>query len=453
MRTDRAGTLLGLALMAMVPMIVSGGPLTEIKKDCQQPTAPQQLQPAASTRLTFEQAFDKYVHDDSIEGAGYAVAEAGHATQWHLVGMADRDLGQAMNQQTIFHWGSITKTLTAVAIMQLRDGGKISLNDSITKYVPELERIHSDYGPVSQVTLRQLLSHTAGFQGPTWPYRDDNKPWQPFEPTEWAQLVAMMPYQELAFKPGTRFSYSNPAFIYLARVIEAVSGIEYQAYVQQNILNRLGMTHSYFNITPPALAKDRSNNYTISVDASGRQTTKANGREFDTGITTPNGGLNAPLGDLVKWTAFLTAAGRATPASIAANRATPAPTGAKPAASHLTGSSSVTSQPILSRDSLEEMWRPVVSVTETPEHSEYMGLSFFLDPRPSPSGTIMFIGHTGSQAGFRAFLEFNPQTMRAVIAAFNTTHADGHNAAEAHAAQKSRDGYAALREQSFDLLR
>jgi len=149
----------------------------------------------ASGPQSFREAFEKYVHDDSIEGASYVVVEHGRAVGWHVIGMADRELGQAVDQRTIFHWGSITKTITAVAVMQLRDSGKISLDDSITKYVPELDRIHSDYGPVSQVTLKQLLSHTAGFQGPTWPYRDETKPWQPFEPTEWAQLVVMMPYQ------------------------------------------------------------------------------------------------------------------------------------------------------------------------------------------------------------------------------------------------------------------
>src|SRR5215471_1340716 len=137
----------------------------------------------------FAIAFDKYVHDDSIVGAAYVLVKDGQAKGWHSVGMADREANQAVDQNTIFHWGSITKTLTAVAVMQLRDRGRLSLDDSITKYVPELNHIHSDYGPVSQVTLKQLLSHSAGFQGPTWPYRDDDKPWQPFEPTEWAQLV------------------------------------------------------------------------------------------------------------------------------------------------------------------------------------------------------------------------------------------------------------------------
>lgn len=377
----------------------------------------------ASASDSFQEAFDKYVHDDSIEGAAYVVVGGGRAAQWRVLGMADRDQRQPVDQRTIFHWGSITKTLTAVALMQLRDAGKLSLDDSIIKYVPELVRIHSDYGPVSQVTLRHLLSHTSGFQGPTWPYRDDDKPWQPFEPTEWAQLVAMMPYQELAFKPGARFSYSNPAFIYLARVIEAVSGLSYKDYVQRNIMGPLGMQHSYFNLTPPSLATDRSNNYTVFVEASGRLTKKTNGREFDTGITTPNGGLNAPLGDLVIWATFLTGSGQAS------------------------------SQHILSRDSLKEMWRPVAAVNESADHPEFMGLSFFLDPRASSSATTTFIGHTGSQAGFRAFLEFNPETRRAIIAAFNTSHSEGHNDAENAAAERSHEGYRLLREQSFNLLR
>src|ERR1044071_8574379 len=227
---------------------------------------------------TFREAFERYVRDDSIVGASYVIVKDGRVIERHSLGQADRELNQPVDEHTIFHWGSITKTLTAVAIMQLRDRGKLSLDDSIIRYVPELKRIHSDYGPVSQVTLRHLLSHTSGFQNPTWPYRDDDKPWQPFEPTEWAQLVAMMPYQELAFKPGSRYSYSNPAFIYLARVIESVSGDSFDAYIKTHIWAPLKISHSYFNISPAALAPSRSNNYTVSVGADGKDVVKANGR-------------------------------------------------------------------------------------------------------------------------------------------------------------------------------
>jgi hypothetical protein len=89
----------------------------------------------------------------------------------------------------------------------------------------------------------------------------------------------------------------------------------------------------------------------------------------------------------------------------------------------------------------------------SPDRPESMGLSFFLAPRTGSSGSVTFIGHTGSQAGFRAFLEFNPLTGTAIIAAFNTSHESGHNEAETNAERKSRDGFNALREQSFSLLR
>ena len=107
---------------------------------------------------------------------------------------------------------------------------------------------------------------------------------------------------------------------------------------------------------------------------------------------------------------------------------------------------------ILSRSSLEEMWRPVVAMNAEPGYLQYMGLSFFLDQRTGPSGTTTFIGHTGSQAGFRAFVEFNPTNRKAVIAALNTSHASGHSESETDRAHRSRDGFNALREQAFALL-
>src|SRR5215471_13448155 len=94
----------------------------------------------------FQVAFDKYVQDDSIVGAAFVLVKDGQAREWHSVGMADREANQAVDQNTIFHWGSITKTLTAVAVMQLRDRGRLSLDDSITKYVPELNRVHTAFG-------------------------------------------------------------------------------------------------------------------------------------------------------------------------------------------------------------------------------------------------------------------------------------------------------------------
>ncbi len=206
----------------------------------------------------------------------------------------------------------------------------------------------------------------------------------------------MLPYQELLFKPGSRYSYSNPAFIYLARVVEQITGDPWDAYVQKNIFAPLGITHSYFRGTPYWLAADRSHNYTIVRDsASSALRTVDNGADFDPGITTPNGGWNAPLEDLATYVAFLTDAVRP-------------------------GGSRVNYPHVLSRTSLEEMWTPVVPMNAGYEAAsdQWMGLSFFL----RKNGTQRLIGHTGSQAGFRSFFYFDPASGAAIIAVFNTTN-------------------------------
>src|SRR3954470_6458612 len=235
----------------------------------------------------FTKLFQSYVDSDKVGGASVVVTKAGKETARYNSGFADRSANVRVDSQTIFHWGSITKSLTAISIMQLRDRGELSLDDKIVRWVPELRAIHDPYGMIDSITIRMLLSHTAGFQNPTWPY-GNNQGWEPFEPTTWNQLVAMMPYQQLVFKPGSRYGYSNPGFVYLARVIEQITGDPWDAYVQKNIFSPLGLAWSYFRTTPYYLAAHRSHNYYVRKDsASGAARLVDNGADFDPGITSP----------------------------------------------------------------------------------------------------------------------------------------------------------------------
>jgi len=342
----------------------------------------------------FAKLFQSYADSDKVVGASVLFMKNGQVVARREVGKADRDAGIAANEHTIYHWGSITKTLTAISIMQLRDRGKLSLDDHITRWVPELRQIHDPYGMMDSITLRMLLSHTAGFQGATWPY-DSGKPWEPFEPTTWNQLVAMMPYQELHFRPGSQYGYSNPGFIYLARVIEQITGDPWESYVQKNIFAPLRLDSSYFRGTPYYLAADRSHNYYVVRDSSGPERIADNGADFDPGITSPNGAWNAPLGDLARYAAFLT------------NAVVP-------------GTPRARYDIVLKRSSLEEMWKPVKPMSQSYESAadQSIGLSFFVLDR----GGTTILGHTGSQAGFRSFMYFNPVNGTAVVAAFNTTN-------------------------------
>jgi CubicO group peptidase (beta-lactamase class C family) len=352
----------------------------------------------------FTQAFQAYVDSDKVVGASVVYVRNGRVAQRSDVGMQDKGGNVRVDSQTIFHWGSITKSLTAISIMQLRDRGKLSLDDKIVRWVPELRAMHDPYGMMDSITIRMLLSHTAGFQNGTWPY-SKGRPWEPFEPTTWNQLVAMMPYQQLEFRPGSRYGYSNPGYIYLARVVEQISGDPWEDYVQKNIFAPLELRWSYFRSTPYYLAPHRSHNYYVERDSSRREQLVDNGAEFDPGITSPNGAWNAPVGDLAKYVAFLTNA-------------------------MLPGMSRERYDVVLSRASLDEMWKPGKPMSQGYESSanEWMGLGFFVLDR----GGTRIIGHTGSQAGFRSFYFFNPVTKTAVIAVFNTTN----EASPANAAQR-----------------
>ena len=336
----------------------------------------------------FTQTLQTFVTSQQVVGGSSVLMRNGTVLRHLELGLADRDSGQRVDERTIYHWASITKTLTAIAIMQLRDRGKLNLDDKVITWVPELRQVHDPYGSIDDITIRMLLAHTSGFQNPTWPY-GNGAPWQPFEPTRWEQLVSMMPYQQLLFAPGSRYGYSNPAFIYLARIIEAISGDPYQSYIQKNIWTPLGMTRSYFGATPYFLAADRSNGYTIERDSTGRDTLMSGHRDFDPGITIPNGGWNAPLADLVTYVAFLTNATRGDTA-LARRYDT-----------------------VLRRSTLEEMWRPTPLTTGA---NGPVGLSFFIDQQ----GSSTLVSHTGEQAGFRLYFILDPASTTAVIVALNT---------------------------------
>ena len=374
-----------VAHLAVPALLIAGaGPLCAQRGVTAPPAAP----PAWAE---FSRHFDSTTTASGVVGASAIMVRDGRVVARHDFGLADRSRNQPVNDRTLFHYGSITKTLTAIAIMQLRDRGKLSLDDPIVRWVPELRQVHDAYGAIDSVTIRMLLSHSSGFQNPTWPY-SNGRPWEPFEPTTWNQLVAMMPYQELLFKPGSRFGYSNPGYVYLARVIEQISGDPWETYIQKQIFAPLALDRSYFGTTPDYLAADRSNNYMIVRDSALGVVTRENGRDFDPGITIPNGGWNAPLADLAAYSAFLA---NATRGDSAFRRRYDA---------------------VISRRTLDEMWLPVVGSGGSGADAQSVGLGFFL----WQDGAARIIGHTGSQAGFLSFLWLNPSSSTAIVVALNT---------------------------------
>ncbi len=325
-----------------------------------------------------EAYFQNTLKENQIVGGALLFLEKGEVKGSHYYGQADISQQRAVDENTIFHWASITKTFTAIAIMQLRDRGLLSLDDPLTKYLPELMKVHNPFGSMDDITIKMVLSHSAGFRDPTWPW-GGNQDWHPFEPTEWLQIVAMLPYTEILFEPGSKFSYSNPAIIFLGRIIEILSGDDYEVCIDKNILKPLKMYDAYFDITPYHLLKYRANNYTIR---NGKP--QSNGLDFDTGITASNSGLNAPLKDMVKYLSFLTG--------------------------------QPTDEEILKRSSLEEMWQVQLPISKQNGITSSVALSFF----PEAFDGMQVIGHTGTQKSFYSFFYIHPPSQTACIAITNT---------------------------------
>jgi len=330
---------------------------------------------------------------NGIVGSGLMLIRGGRLVGSDFQGYARLSLRQAVTKNTTFHWASITKTLTAIAILQLRDRGFLKLDDPAVKYVPELSAVHDPWGAVDAITIRNLLTHSGGFRSATWPWGGDQD-WQPFEPTRWSQIVAMLPYTEILFKPGSRFSYSNLGFVLLGQIIERLTGDDYEVYVDKNVLKPLEMYQSYFDRSPYHLLKYLSGSYTIS---GGKLTEQR--FNFDTGITVSNSGLNSPLPDMVKYMKFLLGD---TERSEAYDE-------------------------VLKRSSLKEMFQPELRITSRdasnpngPDEHDSVGLSCFI----REDGGRTFVGHGGNQNGFISHFYLEPETRSAYVVNFNTDASD-----------------------------
>jgi CubicO group peptidase (beta-lactamase class C family) len=348
-------------------------------------TTPQKMSNFDDAYKQFQAVYERELKSSPIVGSSFMFVKDGKVAAKNFYGTANLEKNQPVDENTIYHWASITKTLTGIAIMQLRDRGLLKLDDPVVKYLPELRAVHNRHGEMSEITIRHLLSHSAGFRNSTFPW-GGNKDWHPHEPQDWEQLAAMFPYTEIEFKPGSRYSYSNPGIVFLGRIIELITKDDYEVYIDKNIFKPLEMHRSYFDATPYHLLKYRSHSYYL-------ENGKPKPARFDvnTGITVSNGGWNAPLTDMVKYLNFLV--------------------GDREKQDVYDG--------VLKRSSLEEMWQPTVEIfrnRENPSKVSSIGLTFFVDDENGQR----YVSHSGDQNGFLAFLDVHPKTRIASIIAFNT---------------------------------
>ena len=179
--------------------------------------------------------FQEFVAANHVPGAAWGVMIGGRLVHTGSAGARELVTGATPDADTVFRIASMTKSFTAMAILALRDEGKLVLDDPVERYVPELASLAYPTTDSPKITIRHLLSHSEGFP-------EDN-PWgdQQLALSD-AQLAAMLrrgiPFSNA---PGVAYEYSNYGFMILGRVVSRASGMPYEQFVTARILKPLGM--------------------------------------------------------------------------------------------------------------------------------------------------------------------------------------------------------------------
>jgi CubicO group peptidase (beta-lactamase class C family) len=221
-----------------------------------------------------------------IPSVAAAVVRDGEIVWDGAVGVADAERDEAATAAHQYRIGSITKTFTAVAVMQQRAEGKLDLEDRLD--------VHLDVPARGDLTLRRMLAHGSGLQREI-----PGDVWETFEfPKTTDELLATLEQAELVLAPGERWHYSNLAFVLLGEVVAKLSGMPYEDYVEQRILQPLGLTRTTFSPeAPTALA------YSVDpyMDVVHREPMMVERK----GSIAAAGHLWSTVGDLCRWAAFL----------------------------------------------------------------------------------------------------------------------------------------------------
>ncbi len=277
---------------------------------------------------------------------------------------------------TIYRMASITKTFTATAILQLRDAGKLQLDDSVSKYLPWF-KVSSRFSDAPAITIRHLLTHTSGLpREAAYPYWTDNT----FPTLE--QIKATLLNQEAVFPTETRWKYSNLGFAMAGEVVAAVSGEPYEHYIRTHILEPLGMTSSSI-VLPEAQWSRLATGYGQRQPDGSRVT-----RPFtDCKGITPAANLSSTVEDLGRYLAFQM------------------------------GDGTVAGRVILKASTLKEMHR--IHWIQQDWQSGW-GLGFSVTHLSGKA----YVGHIGILSGYRTAISFLPDEQTGVVVLSNAD--DGH---------------------------
>lgn len=183
-------------------------------------------------------AMDGMIAAREIAGAVTIVATREKMIHLQSHGHADLAARRPIAPDSLFWIASMTKPVTAVAILMLQDEGKVSVTDPVAKFIPEFAQLRTPAGKPAAITLSHLLTHTSGLTDATLP--------QSMAARSLADLVPAWTGAPLRFEPGTQWQYNQAGINAAARVVEIVSGMTFDAFLQQRLFDPLGLKDTTF---------------------------------------------------------------------------------------------------------------------------------------------------------------------------------------------------------------
>ena len=227
----------------------------------------------------------KNKYSSKAPGAVFLVAKNGKPIYKKAFGKSNIELDVDMNTESVFQIGSMTKQFTAVAIMMLAEQGKLDVKDEITKFIP-------DYPTNGQtITIHHLLTHTSGIKDFTSMNSIMSIANKDLNPKE---LVNFFKNEPMDFATGEKFKYNNSGYVLLGCIIELVSGIPYEEFIEKNIFQKIGMKNSSYN-SDREVIKNRAYGYQKSYNK------LVNKMHISFNIPYSSGALMSTVDDLLKW--------------------------------------------------------------------------------------------------------------------------------------------------------
>jgi CubicO group peptidase (beta-lactamase class C family) len=256
---------------------------------------PKRREKLATAFPQMEPLFREFVEQRRIPGLAYGIVVDGELAYSGGLGLRNIAGNAPATPDSVFRIASMTKSFTAMCILKLRDEGKLRLDSPAADYVPELAALRYPTRDSVPITIRQLLTMSAGFP------QDD--PWADRQLAQADTLVAEWLRGGISFSnpPGMTFEYSNYGYSILGRVVTNVAGMPYQAYVASSILKPLNMTSSTFDVHH--VPADRlAMGYRLEADG------WVEDPPLLDGAFAPMGGLFTTITDFARYMAFLLSA-------------------------------------------------------------------------------------------------------------------------------------------------